>query len=85
MMIVVLGSWEPFTKELTDIRKSGEDVGCNCKQMKLDKLIVVKLGQEVQHILPQKEIDSLSKSKFDCMVWTMSNLWRRGGTTDHFD
>jgi hypothetical protein len=47
MMIVVLGSWEPFTK-LTDIRKSREDVGCNCKQMKLDKLIVVKLGQEVQ-------------------------------------
>lgn len=34
-------------KELTDIRKSREDVGCNCKQVKLDKLNVAKLKQEL--------------------------------------
>lgn len=34
-----------LNKELVDIRKSREDVGCNCKQIKLDKLNVNKLRQ----------------------------------------
>jgi hypothetical protein len=34
-------------KDMTDIRKSRQDVGCNCRPLKLDKLSVGKLKQEL--------------------------------------
>jgi hypothetical protein len=74
--IVVLGSLSrqaaidgtplsSLNKELTDIRKSREDVGCNCKQATLDKLNVAKLRQELashQKNLQEAQPDVASSS-----------------------
>jgi hypothetical protein len=53
-----------LNKELKSIRTNREQTGCNCKPIKLDKLSVVKIKQELVAVgVPGKELESLGKSE----------------------
>ena len=53
-----------LNKELKSIRTNREQIGCSCKPVKLDKLSVVKMKQElIAAGTPGKELENLGKGE----------------------